>query len=385
MNKTYDNILQTILDNLSIDHTASGELLELDFTDRVTPDSLKAFFSKYDIEALEYQCVWLASKLAAGLHYVGVPKEQFPRIKGIVKKFTVVNGRGLCELPSILEALSKKDIDAILFNGTAMKVFYEPEEIRFRSHIDILVHSEAVTEAGLILKEKGFNFHGQSCRQNVYVKNDVRVVVHSVYLPANLLKGDCAAIWQNSQVISWRGKRVFVPCPEMLLLIFLVQGLEASCSRISNGMSNRFVNCFLDIKFFLKAYSLNWEKFIRLVKKSGFTLHTRLMLDVINYLYPGTVIREILDTVTFTDYDIANVQKLISYNVAKKRMEEARLRRNRKGYYWNRFISLWNLNCYYGNRDSFFSNMIDFPQFISEWNNHRGVKRLLSKFGSCKR
>ena len=34
------------------------------------------------------------------------------------------------------------------------------------------------------------------------------------------------------------------------------------------------------------------------------------------------------------------------------------------------------------NTSADFSNMIDFPQFISVWNNHRGVKRLLSKFWS---
>ena len=385
MKETYDKVLAAVLDNLGINHTVTGDLLDLSFAENLAPDSLTAFFSKYDIETLDYQSVWLVSKLAAGLHYAGVPKEQGPRIRGIVKKFTVENGRGLCELPGILEAFSKKSIDAILLNGTAMKAFYQPEETRFRSNLDILVHSEDVTKAGFILEEQDFSLRGKSWKQNVFVKNDVRVALHRVYLRANILTGDCTGIWQNSLEISWHGKKVFVPCPEMSLLILLAQGLEDSCSRISNGRTNRFVNDFLDIKFFLKSDSLNREKFIRLVKKSGFALQARLMLDVMNHLYPGAVIKEVLKAFEFTNKDIENVRNLISYNIAKKRMADAGSRRNRTDYYYNSVRSLWNLNCYYGNRDSLFSNMIDFPKFISVWNSHKEIKKLLSGFGGYKR
>ena len=385
MLETYDNTLQTILDNLNIDHTVLGELLDLHFNESITPGLLRAFFAKYDIENLPYQCVWLASKLASKLHYKGIPGEQFPRIKGIIKKFTVKNGMALCKLSGILGAFNENKVDAMLLNGTAMKVFYEPEETRYRSNIDILVHPEDTKKAQVLLEEQGFRLRKTAWRQHEYVKSDVKVVVQTVYLRSNILTGDCAAIWQNSLEISWRGKKAFVPCPEMLLLILLVQGLEASCSRICNGLDNHFVNCFLDIKFFLKAFPFNWDKFLRIVKKSGLTLHTHLMLDVINHLYPDQVRRELSGTVTFTDHDIANVQKLISYNVAKKRMADARIHRNRKEYYLNRGVSLWNMNCYYGNRDSVFSNIIDFPQFISVWNNNRGIIVLLSKFKGVKR
>ena len=381
MIQTYDNTLQTILENLNIDHTVLGDLLDLHFTESVTPDLLRAFFAKYDIEILPYQCVWLVSKLASQLHYKGVPGKQFPRIKGIIKKFTVENGMALCELPGILGAFNGNNVDALLLNGTAMKVYYEPEEIRYRNDVDILVHSKDIKKAQSLLEKQGFRLHKIFRRQYIYEKPDVRVVLHCVYLCTNILTGDRADIWQNVLEIRWHGKKAFIPCPEMLLLILLVQGLEACCSRICNGLDNLFVNCFLDMKFLLKVYPLNREKFIRLVKKSGFALHTRLMLDVINHLFPGTFKSEILDTLTFTDNDIANVQKLISHYIAEKRVADARNRHNHKDYFLNKCISLWNLNCYLGNRNSVFSNMIDLPQFISVWNNHRGIKRLLSRFG----
>ncbi len=385
MIETYDSILQTISDNLNIDHTVSGDLLDLHFTESITPESLKDFFSKYDIETLDFLSVWLVSKLASRLHYEGVPGEQFPRIKGIIKKFTVKNGRALCKLPGILAVFNGNNVDAILLNGTAMKAFYQPEETRYRSDIDILVHSEDVAKAGFILERQGFSPHGKSRERNVYVKDDVRVIVHSVYLRAHLLTGDCVDIWQNSLKISWHGKKVFVPCPEMLLLILLAQGLEASCLRISNDRANHFVDCFLDIKYFLDSCVLDWEKFGGLARKSKHTLHARLMLDILNRLYPVSAPEDVLNALPFTDHDIANVQKLIAYNIAKKRMADARNRHNRKEYYWNGCVSLWDLNCYYGNRDSVFSNMIDFPQYISVWNNNKGIKGFLSKFGGYKK
>lgn len=384
MKEAYDKVLAIILANLGINHTVTGDLLDLFFADNLAPDSLTAFFAQYDIEMLDYRSVWLVSKLAARLHYVGVPQKQSPRIKGIIRKFTVVNGRGLCELPGVLGAFNENNVDALLLSGTAMKAFYQPEETRYRSNIDILVHSKDVTKAGSIFEEQGFSLHGKPGEQNVFEKNDVRVVVHSVYLQANILTGDCSDIWQNSLKISWHGKKVFIPCPEMLLLVFLVQGLEASCLRIRDGRANHFVNLFLDSKFFLDSSILDWEKFVGLAKKSKHALHARLMLDILNRLYPASAPEDVLDALPFTDHDIANVQKLISYNIAKKRMAEAKIRRNRKGYCWNGCISLWNLNCYYGNRNSVFSNMLDFPQFISMWNNHRGMKRLLSRFWGYK-
>ncbi len=369
--ETYDDILKTILDNLSIDHTVSGDLLDLHFTDGLIPDLLGEFFEKYDIEMMPYQCVWLVSKLASRLRYEGVPREQVPRIKGIIKKFTVKNGMALSMLPGILGAFNEHNVDAMLLNGTAMKVFYEPEETRYQSNIDILVRSEDIKKAGIRLEELGFRLRKTFWRQYEYVKSDVRVVVQTVYLRANILTGDCADIWQNSLKISWRGKKVCVPCPEMLLLILLVQGLEDSCLRIRSSRANSFVNCFLDSRFLLKAYPLNREKFLELVKKSGFTLHTRLMLDVIDHLYPGTVTGDLLGAITYTNRDIANVQKLVLYNIAKKRAADAGTRRQRKKYYWNRYISLWDLNCYYGNRNSVFSNIADFPSFLHVWNSNK--------------
>ena len=385
MIKAYESILQTISDNLNKDHTVSGDLLELYFTKGITPESLTVFFAKHDIETLDFLSVWLVSKLASRLHYEGVPGEQFPRIKGIIKKFTVKNGRALCKLPGILAVFNGNNVDAILLNGTAMKAFYQPEEARYRSDIDILVHSEDVTKTGSLLEEQGFSPHGKSRERNVYVKNDVRVIVHSVYLRANVLTGDSADIWHNSLEISWHGKKVFVPCPEMLLLILLAQGLEASCLRISNDRANHFADCFLDIKFFLDSRILDWEKFAGLARKSKYTIHARLMLDILNRLYPVSAPEDVLNALPFTDHDIANVQKLIAYNIAKKRMADAGNRRDRKDYYWNGCVSLWNLNCYFGNRDSVISNMIDFPRFISAWNNHKGMKGLLSKFRGYKK
>ena len=385
MKEEYGKLRSAILDNLGIDHTVTGDLLNLYFSKNTTPDSLAAFFAKYDIELLEYQCVWLVSKLASQLHYAGVPKEQLPRIKGVVKRFTVENGRSFCELPGVLEAFNKADIAVMLLNGTAMKVFYEPTETRYQNGIDLLVHPGDVKKAGFILEEQGFILHGASWEQRFYQKNDVRVILHSTSLHGDDLTDDLADIWRQSREITWQGKKVFVPCPEVMLLILLVQGLEDCCLRISDCQANRFVSDFLDIKFFLADTSLDWDRFIKLAPKSRTTLQARLMLDILNRLYLGTAPEEVVNALPFTDKDIANVQRLISYNVAKKQAINARNRRNRMAYYYNGVAALWNLNCYYGNSSSLLSDIIDFPKFITEWNNNRGIKGLLSRLGGCKR
>ena len=170
-----------------------------------------------------------------------------------------------------------------------------------------------------------------------------------------------------------------------MLLILLVQGLEACCVRIQDAQNNYFVNCFLDSKFFLDSCSLDWDKFIELAKMYGLTLHVRLMLDVLNQLYPGVIADKILEALPYTDKDVANVQNLIAYNLAKRKVATARSRRNRMEYYCNGVAALWNLNCYYGNRSSLFSNVVDFQQFMAVWNNHRGIKGLLSKMGGYKK
>ena len=385
MKETYDKIQSTVLENLGIDHTAIGDLLKLYFSNNAALNSLAAFFSKYDIELLEYQCVWLVSKLASKLHYEGVPKEQLPRIKGVVKRFTVENGRRFCILPRVLEAFNKADVAVMLLNGAAVKVFYEPSETRYQNDIDILVHSGDVKKASFILEEQGFKLQGTFWEQRAYQKNDVRIVLHSTWLRANVLTGDKADIWQYSQGINWQGKKVFVPCPEVMLLILLLQGLEACCIRIQDTQNNYFVNCFLDSKFFLNSCLLDWDKFVELAKKCRLALHARLMLDVLNRLYPGSAMEDKLDALRFTDKDVANVQRLVTHNIAKKQVMDAKARRDRMGYFCNGVAALWNLNCYYGNRSSLVSNTIDFPKFIIVWNNNRGIKRLLSKLGGYKR
>ncbi|MBQ3366886.1 MAG: nucleotidyltransferase family protein [Acidaminococcaceae bacterium] len=384
MQVTYDKLRSTVLANLGIDHTVTGDLLQLYFAESLAPESLACFFSQYDIELLEFQNVWLLSKLATRLHYAGVPKEEFPRVKGIVKRFMVENGRHFCVLPGVLEAFNRSDVAVMLLNGTAIKVFYEPAETRYYSTIDFLVQAGEIYSAGHILEKLGFRLQGTFWGQHVYRKNDVSVAIHSEYLKANMLTGDLADIWQHSSSITLQGKKAFVPCTEMMLLILLVQGLEACCSCISNCLANSFVNEFIDSKFFLSDASLNWEKFIDMAKKSQLTLHVRLMLDVLNQLYPGVVAGKVLEALPYTDKDIANVQKLITYNFARKKATEARDRRDRMEYYCNGVAALWNLNCFYGNRSSLFSNVTDFPQLIAMWNNHRGIKGLLSKVGGFK-
>lgn len=384
MQVTYDTLRSTVLANLGIDHTATGDLLKLYFTEDLVPESLARFFSQYDIELLEFQNVWLLSKLATRLHYVGVPKEEFPRVKGIVKRFTVENGRHFCVVPYVLDAFNRADVAVMLLNGTAMKVFYEPAETRYYNTLDFLVKSGDIDSAGRILKKLDFRLQGTYWGQRVYRKNEVSITIHSVYLRENLLTGDLADIWQHSSSITWQGKKVFVPCPEMMLLILLVQGLEACSSCIGNNMANSFVNDFMDCKFFLTSGSIRWETFIELAKKSEFTLHVRLLLDVLNQLYPGLAADKVVDALPYNDKDVSNVQKLIAYNLARRKVTEARNRCNRVEYYYNGVAALWNLNCFYGNRSSLFSNVMDFPQFIAMWNNHRGIKGLLSKVGGFK-
>lgn len=385
MKVAYDTLLTTVLANLGIDHTATGDLLQLYFTKALAPELLGRFFSKYDIELLEFQNVWLLSRLANRLHYVGVPKAEFPRVKGIVKRFTVENGRHFCVLPNVLEAFNRADVAVMLLNGTAMKVFYEPGETRYQNAMDFLVHAGDINSAGHILEKLGFRLQGTYWEQRVYRKNDVSITIHSVYLKANILTGDFADIWQHSSIITWQGKRAFVPCPEMMLLILLVQGLEACCSCISNNKANGFVNGFIDCRFFLMEDSLHWDTFIELTKSSNLALHARLMLDVLNHLYPGVVAGEVLADLPYKGKDIANVQNLIAYNLARKKVTTARSRRNRIEFYFYGVTALWNLNCYYGNRSSLFENVLDFSKFISMWNNHRGIKGLLSKVGGYKK
>lgn len=385
MKELYDKLRSTVLANLGIDHTATGDLLQLYFTESLAPELLGRFFSQYDIELLEFQNVWLLSRLANRLHYAGVPKAEFPRIKGIVKRFTVENGRHFCVLPSVLEAFNRADISVMLLNGAAMKVFYEPGETRYLNDIAILVHEDDVKKAGCVLEEQGFPLQGLFWEQRVYQKKDLRIVLNSTYLRAGVQRKDLADIWQYSREISWMGKKAFVPCPEIMLFILLAQGLEACCTRIQDAQNNYFVNCFLDSKFFLNSHTLDRDKFVEFAKKCRLTLHSRLMLDVLNHLYPVSVPEEALDALPFTDKDVANVQRLVSYNIANKQATEFRKRRNRMAYYCNGIEALWNLNCYYGNRSSRFANVVDFPQFIAVWNNHRGIKGLLAKMGGHKK
>ena len=392
MKETYDRLRATVLENLGIDHTATSDLLKLYFSKNTAdskppfsaenraPDSLAAFFSKYDIELLEYQCVWLLSKLASRLHYAGVPKEQLPRIKGVVKRFTVENGRYFCVLPSVLEAFNKADVAVMLLNGAAMKVFYEPAETCYQNDIGMLVHAGDIKKTEALLEKQGFRLQGTFWEQSVYQKNYIRVVVHSTWLRANVLTGDKAEIWQYSREIGWVGKKAFVPCPEMMLLILLVQGLEACCIRIQDAQNNYFVNCFLDSKFFLDSSTLDWNKFVELTKKCRLMLHARLMLDILNRLYPGSAPEDVLDALRLTNKDVANVQRLVSYNIAKKQVTDAKARHDRLDYFYNGVVALWELNCYYGNRSSLVSNISDFSRFIGVWNGKRGIKGLLTRF-----
>ena len=385
MKEGYEKVRSTILANWGIDHTATRDLLQLSFAESLVPELLARFFSKYDIELLEFQNVWLLSRLATRLHYAGVPKEEFPRVKGIVKRFTVENGRHFCVLPGVLEAFNRADVAVMLLNGTAVKVFYEPEETRYQNVIDFLVHAGEIDSAGRILEKLGFRLQDTYWGQCVYRKNDVSITVHSVYLRANMLTEDLADIWQNSTSITWQRKRVFVPCAEMMLLILLVQGLESCCSCISNNQANGFVNDFIDCRSILTEDSFHWGTFIELAKCSNLALHARLMLDVLNHLYPGVVAGEVLEALTYKAKDIANVQKLIAYNLARRKVATAKSRHNQIEYYYNGVTALWNLNCYYGNRSSLFANVVDFPQFMAVWNNHRGIKGLLSKVGGYKK
>ena len=202
MKELYYKLRSTILENLGIDNTATGDLLQLYFSGALASESLARFFSQYDIELLEFQNVWLLSRVANRLHYAGVPKKEFPRVIGIAKRFTVENGRHFCVLPAVLEAFNKADVAVMLLNGTAMKVFYEPEEPRYQSTIDCLVHAGDIDSAGRILERLGFRLQGTYWGHRVYRKNEVSITVHRGYLRANVLTGDMEDIWQQSSSIT---------------------------------------------------------------------------------------------------------------------------------------------------------------------------------------
>lgn len=379
LEEEYGHIRDEILYNLDMEDGATRDLLALYFDADTTSAELAAFYKKHNFEKLSYQCVWLLVRLSFQMHYEGVPAELLPRVKGAVRKFAVENGVMLCELAGILSVFNRIGLDVLLLKGAAMKVHYDPTGIRVMGDIDFLVHPHDLEKAFSVLKERGFHVESYSSHHITCRKGTVLMELHRVCIHENILKGDPPSIWNTAKEISWRGKKVFVPCPEVMLMILLVHISEDARSVYFRERIGSLIKWVVDARFFIDKYLLDWELFVKIVRENDLNMNIRLMLDMLNQLYPGMIDEKILNAFPVTRKDMDNQRKLRVYATCWNRMMDAKEADKRLLYYWRGFFCMWHRSRFMGKHDSLLEDIIEFPHFLDVWSGQKGLWRFVNE------
>ncbi len=202
----------------------------------------QAWRREHDIDTTPWNEVRMLGAVAARIDELEADSPIRPRVLGIRKFLWVQSQICLQQCLTGLAALARADIPTLVFKGAArIALDASTAQERLIRDVDVLVPLGRELAAFQTLEQAGWEIvdlpwqlhlrklapvaghHAWSLR-----KGKAEIDLHHFSNHLNRLKGDDDGLWARSQVLTWRGVPIRVPCATDALLIALIHGVRWS-------------------------------------------------------------------------------------------------------------------------------------------------------------
>lgn len=251
--------------------------------DAASAGALRKWAGSVDIDALDGASYRLIPALYARAGASPALAALRGRMKGIYRYYFYRNNRFLTFVEKVLASLLAREIEFIVFKGTAIQLqYHHSAALRSFGDCDILVHRRDKARCEAILAEcgLGYRYDPEHKTQDRHSHDFVDAAGNGIDLHWFALLECCDegidnGFWQRSRLIEWRGLRLRVLAPEDALLVAAVNGIRE--------VMNARADWIFDAWLILKALpEFDWRRLHDELTGRGLNLH---FMDAMGLLY----------------------------------------------------------------------------------------------------
>lgn len=337
------------------------DFLRMCVSEETTPEVLAAYYEKIEFEKLGSQHVCALAELSRRMEYRGVPSSLIPRVRGVIRYHTALNARQFQEFHHLLKQFNEHGIDVMLMKGGAMRTYYMPRVIRYMGDIDFWVKPEDFDRACELARASGEYEYFPYAHHVGLGRNGCMLEMHVSYLKENQGKTNEEIFWKESEKTVLLGEPVFIPAPEAMLLSILTN-IFGDCIR-GNVYGSSWVRWAADCKWLIQKNNIAWDTLCSLSAQYGVNLSVKIMLMILNDIFPGIVPDDVVADLQLTGADSQKIVWMFrmseSYFAGRKHRSDHRI-----AFAWFSLRHLWYKHRLMGEPGSWFSDFIHFPAYI---------------------
>ena len=295
------------------------------------------------------------------VQYQGVPGQLIPRIRGLIRYYTVLNAKQMQEFYCLLKLLNANKIDVMLMKGGAMKAFYVPKSIRHMGDVDFVVKRADFQRACKVIEETGEYVCFIRSHHMTVQRNGQILELHNSFLKENQKRDNEEVFWKEIQETHVQEEKVYVPVPEVLLIQVLTN-IFGDVVR-GNFYKTHWVRWVVDSVRIIDQNELDWNKIQLYCQKFHVTLAVRTMLEILNDILPGKVDKSILQSLQIGQADARKIPIALKMNKCYVKFMGYRDKNAVLYIMWG-IIFHWYDHCYIANHSNWWSDLITFPQYV---------------------
>ena len=345
------------------------EFLRLSVGKNPAPMELSSYYEAVVFDDLQGEHACALASLSQKLGYQGVPDALVPRLKGIIRYYSASNAMQMKELFCLLQKLNEADADVMLLGSAAMKAYYMPHTVRYMRDICFRIKSGRPGNAVRALEETGEYAVGTGEHQAAVIRNRQKPGIRFI-CPNGCDPGtnqDEGVFWEGAAETSFQGERVFIPPCEMLLLLVLSDVFQAALSGSSNHSGR--IQWALDSAFLPGKDGFRWEKLLEWCSRLDLSLEIRIMLQILNGLFPALVPEEVLSDLPLSQADQKRIPLLLRFVREKEKhvlYVQAHAGKKKSLRYCFHLLKLyWCRNRALGKRSCLAADVLSFPSFLN--------------------
>lgn len=256
-------------------------------------------FKNLDIDNEDSQLLLLLSIYCYNSNVNLFDKSIQKRLNGLHRFYQVKNATLMPDFLDYLEKLNNKDIEVMLIKGSAMKLYYNVDEPRMMSDIDIFVKKEQYDLACEIAKDN-FVIECEAPHSLDMRKGMTKVDLHMDPLKINNDK--TSKMWERKIEIKYKNYKIFIPSIEDMLII---QIMHEFLNLFENQDRTRRLKWFYDILILIN--NVDFKRFCDIVKELDLEYPIKIMLEVIEFDFPGLIPKIVFDKYL---HDLKNYEKV---------------------------------------------------------------------------
>ncbi|MDR0812105.1 MAG: nucleotidyltransferase family protein [Paludibacter sp.] len=300
------------------------KLLKLYFADKPEQEILDSVLSSFIIEDEPLERIFLLTKIYGKHPELHFPDTIIPRLKGVIRYFSVGNAGHLAGFNLVATELNAHNIPLMLMKGIALK-FYRSAEPRYMWDVDILVRGNDYNKAIELAIRLGFEIDYIGVHSSDLKRGSANIDIHRLFAKGMQSKPEFTErIFTDATEQECFGARAYVPATEDLLLIAITNAYHNYFPwGFADEITHPYIG-FIDVANIFEDFpALDWQRLLRNANTIGMQYQIEFFLAAFDLICPNRLPAALLEHLktNVKKWDTETKRNLLIKDIKRKRLE----------------------------------------------------------------